>query len=85
MQKTLHRLLEDRGHRYIHNSAQFFTTLVSTRFFMLVLIPTEVMEFDILSFLYCKTSREYKKPKYKIGDKVRIQMYVSPKKKNCKL
>ena len=39
---------------------------------------------DILSILYSKPLREYRKPKFKIGDRVRISKYDLPFRKGSK-
>ena len=42
------------------------------------LIPKNVRNSDFLSILYSKQEREYKNPKFKIGDRVRISKYDLP-------
>ena len=45
------------------------------------MIPKNVKSSDILSILYNKPLREFKKPKFEIGDRVRISKYDLPFKK----
>ena len=39
------------------------------------LIPKNVNNSDFLSILYSKPLREFRKPKFKVGDRVRISKY----------
>ena len=45
------------------------------------MIPKNVNNSHLLSILYNKQLREYKKPKYEMGDRVRISRYDLPFKK----
>ena len=40
--------------------------------------PKNVKKFDVLSILYSKPLREFRKPKFKVGDRVRISKYDLP-------
>ena len=42
------------------------------------MIPKNVENSDFLSILYCKPLREFRKPKFKNGDRVRISKYDLP-------
>ena len=44
----------------------------------------ECNEFRILSVLYSEPLREFRKPKFKVGDRVRISKYDSPFRKGKK-
>ena len=46
--------------------------------------PNTVKKCDFMSNLYSKLSREYKKPTFKTGDRVRISKYDLPFGKNYK-
>ena len=46
------------------------------------LMPRNVKNFDFLSILYSKPLREYRKPKFKTGDRLRISRYDLPFKKD---
>ena len=75
LKKILYRYMEDNGHKYIHKLTQFATTLKSRRNCSLDLIPKNVKKPDFLSILYSKPLREFRKPKFKVGDRVRISKY----------
>ena len=68
----LYRYIEDNGYKYIHKLTQFVTTLNARRNCSVDLIPKKVKNSDFLSILYSKPIREVRKPKFEIGDKVRI-------------
>ena len=48
------------------------------------MIPKNVKNSDFLSFLYSKPLREVRKPKFNVGDRVRISKYDLPFKKGYK-
>ena len=70
--------MEGNGYTYIHKLTQFVTTLNSRRNCSIDLIPKNVRNSDFLSILYSKPVREFGKPKYKVGDRVRISKYDLP-------
>ena len=74
----LYRFMEDFGYKYIHNLFQFVTTLNSIKNCLIDLMPKNVNNSDFLSILYSKPLREKKKPKFKIGERVRISKYDLP-------
>ena len=80
----LYRYMEDNGYRYIHKLSQFVTTLNSLRNCSIDLIPKNVKNSDFLSILYSKPLRELRKPKFKVGDRVRISKYDLPFRKGYK-
>ena len=63
---------------------QFVTTLISWRICSIDLIPKNVKNSDFLSILYSKPLREFRKPKFEIGDRVRISKYDWPFSKRYK-
>ena len=67
--------MEDFGNKYIHKLLQFFTTLSSRRNSSIDMRPNTVKNCDIMSILRSKPLREYKKPTFKSGDRVRISKY----------
>ena len=67
--------MEDNGYKYIHKLTQFVATLNSRRNCSIDLIPKNVMNSDFLSILYGKPLRDLRKPKFQIGDRVRISKY----------
>ena len=67
--------MEDFGYKYIHKLPQFFTTLSSRRNSSIDMRPNTVKNCDFMSILYNKPLRVFKKPTFKIGDRVRISKY----------
>ena len=70
--------MEDNGYKYIHKLTQFVTTLNSWRKCSIDLIPKKVKYSDFLSIPYSKPLRAFRKPKFEIGDRVRISIYDLP-------
>ena len=68
----LYRYLEDFGYKYIHKLPQFIATLNSRRNSSIDMRPNNVKNCDFMSILYSKPLREFKKPTFKVGDRVRI-------------
>ena len=75
LKNILYRYMEDYGDKYIHKLTQFVTTLKFRRNCSIDLIPKKVRNSDFLSVLYSKPLREFRKPKSKVGDRVRISKY----------
>ena len=75
LKNILYDYMEDNGYKYIHKLTQFVTTLNSGRNGSIDLIPKNVENSDFLSILYSKPLREFGKPKFKVGDRVRILKY----------
>ena len=75
--KIVYHYMEDHGYKYIHKLTQFVTTLNSRRNCSIDLIPKNVKNSDFLSILYGKPVRQLRKPKFKIGERVRISKYDS--------
>ena len=67
--------MEDFGYKYIHKLPQFITTLNSRRNISVDMRPNTVKICDFMSTLYSKPLREYKKPTFKTGNRVRISRY----------
>ena len=70
LKNILYRYMEDSGYKYIHKLAQFITTLNSRRNSSIDMRPNTVKNCDFMSILYSKPLREFKKPEFKIGDRV---------------
>ena len=81
LKNKFYRCMEDNGDKYIHRLTQFVTTLISRRICSIDLIPKNVKYSDLLPIPYSKPLREFRKPKFKFGDKVRIPKYDLPFKK----
>ena len=74
LKNIIDRYMEDNGYKYIHKLTQF-VTLNSRRNCSIDLIPKNVENTDFLSILYNKPLREFRKSKFKVGDRVRISNY----------
>ena len=84
LKKILYRYMEDNGDKDNHKLIQFVTTPNSRRNCSIDLIPKNVKSSDFLSILYSKSLREFRKPKFKVGDRVRIWEYDLPFRKGYK-
>ena len=73
--------MEDYGYKYIHKLSQFVTTLNSRKNCSMT---KNVNSSDFLSILYSKLLRDYRKPEFMIGNRVRISKYELPFRKGCK-
>ena len=80
----LYRYMEDFGYKYIHKLPQFIITLNSRRNSLIDMRPKTVKNCDFMSIIYSKPLREFKKPTFKIGDRVRISKYDLPFRKGYK-
>ena len=72
LKNTLYRYMENNGYKYIHKLTQLVTTINSRRNCSIDLIPKNVKISDFFSILYSKPLREFRKPQFKIVDRVRI-------------
>ena len=84
LKNILYRYMEDNGYKYIHKLTQFVTTLNSRRNCSTDLIPKNVKNADFLSILDSKPLRKFRRPKFEIGDRVRISKYDLPFRKGYK-
>ena len=75
LKNILYRYMEHNGDKSNHKLTQFVTTLISRRNCSIDLIPRNVKNSDFLSILYRKPLREFRKPRFKVGDRVRISKY----------
>ena len=75
LKSFLYRYMEDFEYNYIHKLSQFITTLNSRRNSSIDMRPNIVKNCDIMSILYSKPLREFKKSTFKVGDRVRISKY----------
>ena len=76
--------MEDNGYKYNHKLIQFVTTLNSRRNRLMDLIPKNVKDSYFLYILYSKPLREFRKPKFKTGDRVGFSKYDLPFRKGYK-
>ena len=84
LKNVLYRYMEEFGYKYIHKLPQFITTLNPRRNSSIDMRPNTVKDCDFMSILYSKPLREYKKPTFKTGDRVRISKYDLPFRKGYK-
>ena len=75
LKNILYPYMEDYGYKYIHKIRQFIATMNSRNNLSIDMKPNHVQNSDFMSILYSKLLREYKKPKFGIGDRVRISKY----------
>ena len=78
LKNILYRYMEDNGYKYIHELTKFVTALNSRKNCSIDLIPENVRNSDLLSILYSKPLRDFRNPKFKIGDRDRISNYDLP-------
>ena len=74
----LYRYMEDNECTYIHKLSQFDTTLNPRINCSIDFIPKNVKNSEYLPILYSKPLREFRKPKFKVGHRVRISKYDLP-------
>ena len=70
LKNILYRYMEDFGYKYINKLPQIITTLNSRRNSSIDMKPNAVKDCYFMSILYSKPLREFKKPIFKIGDRV---------------
>ena len=84
LKNILYRYMEGFGYKYIQKLPQFITTLNSRKHSSIDMRPNTVQNWDFMSILYSKILREFKKPTFKLGDRVRISKYDLPSRKGYK-
>ena len=84
LKNILYRYMEDYGYKYIHKLPLLITTLNSRRNSSIDMRANTVKICHFISILYSKPLREYKKPTFKIGDRVQISKYDLPFRKGYK-
>ena len=72
LKNILYRYMEDFGYKYLHKLPQFISTLNSRRNSSIDMKTNTVKNCDFMSILYSKPLREFKKPSFKIGDRMQI-------------
>ena len=75
LENFLCRYMEDFGYKYIDQLPQFITTLNSRQNSSIDMRPNTVKNCDFMSILYSNPLREYKRPVFNFGDRVRISKY----------
>ena len=84
LKNILYRCMEDYGYKYIHKLPQFIATLNSRRNKSIDMRPNTVKNCDFTSILYSKPLPKFKKPAFKIGDRVQISKHDLPFRKGYK-
>ena len=78
LKNILYRYMVYYGYKYIQKIPQFLATMNSRNSRGIDMKPNHVKNSDLTSILYSKPLREYKKPKFRIGDRIRISNYDLP-------
>ena len=78
LKKILYRYMEDFGYKYKHKLSQFIATLNSRRNTSIDVRANTVKNCDFMSIPYSKPLREFKKPTFKVGDRMRISKIKLP-------
>ena len=76
--------MEEYAYKYIHKLPEFIATMNSRSNRSIDMKPNHVKNSDFMSIRYSKPFREYKKPKFGNGDRVRISKYGLPFRKGYK-
>ena len=84
LENILYRYMEDYGYKFNHKLPEFIATMNSRNKRSIDMKLNHVKNSDFMSILYSKPLREYKKPKFGIGDRVRISKYDFPFRKGYK-
>ena len=84
LKHIIYRYIEDHGEKFIPELQQFFSTLNCRKNRSIGKCPRDVKNSDFLSILYNKSFKKYTKPKFKIGDRVRISKNDIPFRKGYK-
>ena len=84
LKNILYRYMEDYGHNYVLRLPHFIVKMNSRNNRRLDMKPSHVKNSDFMSILYSKSLREYKKPKFGIGDRVRFSKEDIPLRKGYK-
>ena len=79
-----YQYMKDYGYKYIHKLPHFISTLNSRRNNSIDMRPNTVKKCNFMSILYSKSLREFKKPIFKIADRVRISKHDLPFRKRYK-
>ena len=75
LKNILYRYMDDYGYKHILKLPQIFATWNSRNNRSINMKPNHVKNSDFMSILYSKPLREHKKPKFGIGERVRISKY----------
>ena len=84
LKNMIYRYMKEFGYKYINKLPQFITTLNSRRNNSIDMRYNTVKNCDFMSILYSKPLREFNKPTFIVGDRVRISKYDLPFRKGYK-
>ena len=84
LKNYFYRYMEDFGYKYIHKLPQYILTLNSRINSLIDMRPKTVKNCDLMSILYSKPLREYKKHTFKTGNRVGISKHDLPFRKGYK-
>ena len=84
LKNILYRYVEEYGYKYIHKLPQFVNTLNTRRNRSIDLKPSKVKNSDYMAILYSQPIRDFKRPKFKVGNRVRISKQDLPFRKGYK-
>ena len=75
LKNILYRYMEGYGYKYVHKILQFIATKNFRNNLSIYMNSNDVKNSDFMLILHSKALREYKKPKFGIGDRVRISKW----------
>ena len=78
LKNNLYRYMEDYEYKYIHKVPQLIVTRISRNNRSINIKHNHFKNSDFMTTPYIKTLREWKKPKFGIGDRVGISKYDLP-------
>ena len=84
LKNILYRYMQDYGYKYNHKLPEFIATMNFRKNRSIDMKPNHVKNSNSMSILYNKPVRDYKKPKFGIGDRVCISKYILPFRKGKK-
>ena len=75
LKNIFYRYMEDYGYKFKHKLTQSITSINCRTNSSIDMRPNSVKNCDFMSILYSKPLRDFKKPAFKIGDRVQISKY----------
>ena len=84
LKNIIYRFMEENGYMYLVKMSSFLNTMNIRVNRSTGKAPNEVTNKDFLSIFYKNPISQYKKPRFKVGDKVRIPKYNIPFRKGYK-
>ena len=84
LKHIIYRYIEDHGKKFVPKLQPFVSTLNCSKTRSIGKSPRDVKNSGFLSILYNKSFKKYTKPKFKIGDRVRISKNDIPFRKGYK-